>query len=142
MLMMLIIVYEVVMRYFFNSPTRWSTDTAGYTIVFITCAAAAWILRQDAHVRIDVFLGRLSAKAQAVAEFVISIVCLLSCGLFAWHSWLITWGMYQRGDELMRGMLIPKHIVYWPIVACGFLLSIQFLRRAWQYWRVTRDTNS
>ena len=62
--------YEVVMRYAFNSPTRW-----GYETLFMLGAALyvlswAYVHLEHGHIRLDVFYGRLSARGKAIIDIV------------------------------------------------------------------------
>jgi len=66
--MMLVITYEVVLRYFFRSPTVWAFDTAIFMFGYIGLIAGAYALKHGAHVNVDVFYVRLSPRGQAVID--------------------------------------------------------------------------
>lgn len=136
--MMVAVTYDVVMRYFLARPTIWIIDSTGFAMIFFTSLGAAWVLKGDGHIKIDFVVYRFGVRTKAAIDFVTSIVSLLACVLFLYWSWRITWDMYRGGDMLIESFSIPKHIVYWPIVAGALLLCLQFVRKIWQHWQLTR----
>lgn len=57
-----------------------------FSAVFLL--AAAWALREDAHVRVDVLFGRLSPKKKAAIDLAGTILFLLPfCVLMLWATW-------------------------------------------------------
>ena len=51
---------EVVMRYFAGSPTRWVNEFSEYALLWLAFLAAPWILREDAHVKVEMLTETLS----------------------------------------------------------------------------------
>ena len=134
--MMVSVTYDVFMRYFLARPTIWIIDSTGFAMIFFTSLGAAWVLKGDGHIKIDFAVYRLGFRLRAVIDCITSVLSLLACMLFFYWSWKITWDMYRGGDMLIESFSIPKHIVYWPIVAGALLLCLQFVRRIWQYWQL------
>ncbi|MFW5833396.1 MAG: TRAP transporter small permease subunit [Pseudomonadota bacterium] len=62
--LVLVTVYEVGSRYLFNRPSIWAYDVAYMLSGTMVMLGAAWALRTNAHVRIDVLVHRLSARWQ------------------------------------------------------------------------------
>lgn len=59
-------VYEVVARYIFNSPTLWAFDISYMLNGSIFLLAAAYTLKEDAHVRIDFLSTKLPMSVQQI----------------------------------------------------------------------------
>lgn len=58
-----------------------------YLFSLLFLLGAAWTLRQDRHVRVDVLYGRLSARAKTWIDFVGTLIFLLPfCGFALWAS--------------------------------------------------------
>ena len=55
---MLIVNIEVFSRYFLT-PTTWVAEISSILVLWIPFMVAAWVLRKDAHVRMDLLLQRL-----------------------------------------------------------------------------------
>ena len=59
-----------------------------YLFSAIFLLGAAWALREDAHVRVDVLFGRLSPKRKAAIDLAGTVLFLLPfCVLMLWAAW-------------------------------------------------------
>lgn len=94
--MLAFLLYEVISRYVFQSPTFWAHETAQmvYGVHFIL--VAGFVLVYNAHIRMDVFYSRWSARTKAKVDSVTAILALIFLIMFlwqatagAWHSLLI-----------------------------------------------------
>lgn len=83
----LILFYEVIMRYGFNAPTTWAHET----VVFINASAfifgGLYAAALNRHIRVVLFYDNLSLKLRRVFDVLISAVCMISSGFFAWAAW-------------------------------------------------------
>lgn len=127
-----LIVNEVFLRYFFNSPTTWAGDANQWLFALATMLALPEITRVNGNVAITILLERMPEKKRNSWARVLFFV---SC--FA--SFL---AVYISGNEVMRqySMGITTNWIYpvpkwWVSIAIpvGFLLSsLQFLRLGFQ----------
>jgi len=75
--LMLVVLYEVVMRYIFNDPTGWAYDTA-WMLYGIVILGGAYTLKRKGHVRIDILQRFYPKKVNKVLEIMsFSIVILI-----------------------------------------------------------------
>lgn len=104
---MLVLVYEVVMRYAFNSPTIWAHETSCMFYGTHFVLGGAYALRHDAFVNVEVLYMRFSKRTKAIIDlcswtmFYIFVGVLFFEGLpWAWSSFTVrefsdsTWGPY------------------------------------------------
>ncbi len=77
---------EVVLRYFFNSPTIWSSELIGYMFGAMTFMSGAYCLRHDQHIRLDLIRGRLGPKAKAILDLVSSGFTYLFLIMLIWQG--------------------------------------------------------
>lgn len=63
-----VIIFDVVMRYAFNAPTRWAFDVSKQLYGFYFILLGGYALRHQAHVRVDLFIERLSPMVRKVVE--------------------------------------------------------------------------
>ena len=137
--MMLLISYDVVMRYFFGQPIRGGTQITEYSLLLFTMLGIAWVLKEDAHVRVDVIVVRLNTKTQAIINCVTSFVATFACGFFTQKSIEIAVDFYQRGDKAAAILASPLWVFY-ALIAFGVgLLCIEFGRKTVQYWHAARQ---
>jgi len=77
--LVLVLCYEVTMRYVFDAPTNWVMETA--MMLGGTIAALGWAYthRHHGHVRVDVIYTHLSPRGKAIIDVVCSLVFLFPC---------------------------------------------------------------
>ena len=89
---MLVVVYEVAMRYAFNAPTVWAQETSTLTYAFLFTLGGCYVLRHHGHVSLDIVVGRLSPKVRAIIDVVLTPVLFFSFfGVLAWFSSKTAW---------------------------------------------------
>ncbi|MFH1934410.1 MAG: TRAP transporter small permease [Pseudomonadota bacterium] len=132
---------DVVMRYFFNNPTGWVLQFSEYILLYIPFLAAAYVLKEESHIKIDIVLNRLSEKAQALMNMVTSILGFFVLVVLTYYGALITFDYYQRKVPTIEYLKIPECLVIIVIPIGCFLFSIQFIRRVHKYYRILRAQN-
>ncbi len=61
-----VIMYEVISRYLFNSPTRWSNEISQYLLVAVVMLGGAYCLADNEHVNVDIFYRNFTWRTRAV----------------------------------------------------------------------------
>lgn len=122
--LILVVVYEVIMRYIFNAPTVWAFEatTLIYGSHFIL--GLAYTYRHDGHVAIDIFESRLELKPRTVLRIVINIVMFLpTVGLLA--VWSVIYAATSwKNWELASTSWAPPVYPFKTIMAIGFVLLL------------------
>ncbi len=130
MAIMLIIVYEVVMRYVLDSPTKWSNEISQYLLVVVSMLGGAYCLVYDGHVRVDILYHRMSEKKRAfidilLAIFVLSfVIAIFVKGADLCYEALIH---NKRSNTVLGFPLFPSMVMV-PIGS--FLLALQAISKA------------
>ena len=129
---MLSISMGVASRYLLGRPMGWVVEISEYSLVYITFLIAAWVLKREGHVKVDILVERLKPKPQSVLNIVGSMLAIISCGIIFWYSLRVTWESFQKGYFSPTILEIPK----WPVQAViplgSFLLFVQFIRRSYR----------
>jgi len=73
---MLILSYEVIARYFFNSPTIWAHELSGFFFAFYLALSGPWVLLRKEHVAVDIIYTKYSEKKQNAADIVSNIIAI------------------------------------------------------------------
>ena len=122
--------WEVVARYFFGTPTRWSAEFVSYALLFVTFMALPKVTADGAHIAVTVLQERLPDRMEREAERAIGLIGAVICLFLAWIAGSETARQAERGIAMMGAISAPKAWVsVW--IAYGFALSaLQFLRRA------------
>jgi len=128
LLAVLICAFTAMARYALNIGSNAWLEAQWYLNAAVFLLIAAWALKRNEHVRIDVIAGRLSPKAQAWIDIVGTVFMLLPAVLIiAWYSWptLVTsWQVKEYSSD-------PGGLIRWPvrlIIPVAFtLLALQGL---------------
>jgi len=72
--LLLIVLYEVCMRYLFNAPTTWGFEATTFLYGLHYMFGLAYTDVYDGHVKVDIFTSRLSEKIQAVIRILTNLV--------------------------------------------------------------------
>ncbi|KZK78199.1 Tripartite ATP-independent periplasmic transporter, DctQ component [Pseudovibrio sp. W64] len=84
-----ILIFEVAMRYLFNSPTIWAHET----VIFLTATTflfgGLYCASTNKHIRVVLIYDALSPELRRVFNVAISIACALASALFSWAGWLV-----------------------------------------------------
>ena len=127
------VLYEVFMRYLFNAPTRWVIEFSEYMLLYMALLAAAWVLKQEGHVRVEMLVDVLPHNVKAGLHAVTSWVGAVVCALFGWYGAALTWETFWSGEVLFRAVHVPKWAVLVSLPIGLLLLTLQFIRRAFGF---------
>ncbi len=126
---------EVVMRYAFNSPIYFVVELSEYALLYITFFGTAWVLRENGHVRIEIFLAALTARWRHRLGLLSA-----SFGIFVGLVLLI-FGASRTLDAFERGLFRATLVEFplWIVLLCipigGLLLFGRFTQRFIAHWR-------
>lgn len=126
---------DVVFRYFFNRPVAWVLEISEYILLYMTFMAAAWVLRDESHIKVDLLVNRLSPRGQTLMSIVTSVIGGFVMLSLAWFGGRVTLDFYRRGVPTLEYLKTPEYLVLMIIPAGSFFLGVQFLRRAHKYLR-------
>jgi len=126
--------YEVIARYFFNSPTGWVVEISTYVMVAVAYLGAAYAHVQGANIRVELLLGRLKEPVRRRLEEIAAWCGLAFVLLSAWQVALFVHANYVNGTRSYI-MAVPQWIPNMPILiglailAMAILAEIRGLRR-------------
>jgi TRAP-type mannitol/chloroaromatic compound transport system permease small subunit len=137
------VTYEVIARYAFNAPTKWSYEV-GYMLYGAQfMLAAAYTLLKGGHIRTDVLYERWSARTRATVDavcyvlfFFPSMLCILYAGAVeARHAWEIG----ERTGLRIIGVSVPMYALKTIIPLTAALLVLQGLAELIRCGRAVRS---
>jgi len=92
-LTVLVMFYEVVLRYLFSAPTLWANELSLWMASFIFLFAGQYAMQQRSHIRIYVIYDLMPRWMQKSAD-------VLSCFLIVFFAFALVWGNYA--DAMRR----------------------------------------
>ena len=138
-LMMLGISTEVVTRYFFKMPILGMLEASEMTMLYVTFLAAAWVLKKEGHVSMDLINSYLSPRTLGILNVFLSLIGASIALVLLWYGAKVTIGAFQEGTHMPGNMEINTGYQLLIIPVGSLLLFIQFLRRAYGFWKKTKS---
>ncbi len=78
--MVVVISYEVVARYFFNAPTVWALELSTLLMGPYFMLAGPYLLHTAGHVNVDILYSKLSPRVAAMTDTgIYAVIVLISC---------------------------------------------------------------
>lgn len=77
--MCLDLLLQVIFRYVFASPLKWSEELARYMFVWIALIGAAWCGRNHIHVRMTAVVSKFPENVQRWQQLFVAVVCATCC---------------------------------------------------------------
>ena len=139
-LITLSVAIDVVVRKVSNTALLGVVESCEHGIAFITFLGAAWILKQDGHVKLDLLINLLGPKPKALLNLVTSTIGAAMCLFLAYRGTLTVWDLQVRHVETFKSLELPMAPLYIPICIGSLLLFIQFSRKAYGYLMDLRKT--
>jgi TRAP-type C4-dicarboxylate transport system permease small subunit len=81
-----IIFFQVIMRYVFNNSLSWSEELGKFLFVWLSWLGISIGHRRREHIKITLFVDRLSPKAKRLSEIVSELILIVICGVTMVHS--------------------------------------------------------
>ncbi|QXD16836.1 TRAP transporter small permease subunit [Rhodocaloribacter litoris] len=147
LVMVLIGAYNAVVRYLdrytgLGLSSNVYIELQWYLFSLVFLLGAAYTLKHDAHVRVDVFYGRLSPRGKAWINLVGTLLFLLPfCGLMLWVSWpsvVNSWAVREMSPD--PGGL-PRYPIKTAIPVAFVLIVVQGVAMLIRQVAVLRGTS-
>jgi TRAP-type mannitol/chloroaromatic compound transport system permease small subunit len=121
-----IIIFDVVMRYVFNAPTRWAFDVTKQLYGFYFVMLGGYALRHQSHVRVDLVTERMKPTLRRWVEVAGYLIFFFP---FAWvfmtRSWDFGMTSWSQGETTYGSIQMP---VYPLKMAMAFAAGLLFLQ--------------
>lgn len=114
----IIVILNIGMRYFFNSPIRSAEEIATICFIWATFIGGASCYRQKMHMGIDILTQLLSKKIKNIIEIFINFIVMILNATFAYLSIIFSFNAYQKPTAVLG---ISSIYVNFSLVV-GFLL--------------------
>ncbi len=79
-----VVMYEVVARYAFNSPTTWADESAQLIFAVYLILGGGYAMLRKEHIRMDILYNKLSPRTRAILDLVTSVFLFLFVGTLLW----------------------------------------------------------
>lgn len=128
-LLILIMTADIAIRFFGIGSLPWLIEVAEYVLCGGTFLAAPWVLRQGAHVRIDIVLTALPRRvSRRLEQFVDLVGCGIS-GVLFYYGCVVVAQAWRSNAILFKSWWTPEWIVLLPVPVACLLLFAEFVLR-------------
>lgn len=125
----IIIGYEVILRGFFNLPTRWAHETGGMLFGAAFLLGAGYTLYHREHARVDILVSRLRPRIQALIDIITHLLLWLYAGVIVWVGWEYAMRALVRMETTQSGWAPLTFPIKFIIVLGAFLFLLQLLAK-------------
>jgi TRAP-type C4-dicarboxylate transport system permease small subunit len=95
-------------------------------LYLITLLAAPWLLREGKHIRVDVVLHAMPARAAYGCEWIADLLGLACCLWLVWYGLAATARSHAGHALSIKTLVMPEWWFLAPLPACFALLAIEF----------------
>lgn len=126
MVMMLLIVIDVLLRYFLNRPLKGVFELIEFMVAIVVCLGMAYTGVQKGHVAVELVVSRFSPRVQALIDSFNYLVSTILFLLISWKSVVYAKVLWVSG--LTSAILyVPVYPFVFVLGLCSGLLGLVFL---------------
>lgn len=138
--LMVLAVISVSGRNFFNAPLPGYVDWIEQAMPLIAFMGVAYVMREGAHIRMDILVGLLRGRALYVAELITTLAVLLLMVMMVWGTWAHFARSFDFAAPLWsRDSSMDISLPIWPAKLMAPLafsvLSLRLCLQAWAFGR-------
>lgn len=141
LLLMMLAVVQIVGRNAFNWPVPGFIDITEQAMAVFAFMGIAYCQRVGGHIRMELFLGKLSGRAMWIAEMIGIIGIWIVVAALIYGSWFHFERSWSFGDST-----IDIGLPTWPsklvIPVALSLLLLRLTLQLYGYWRLVRDPSA
>jgi TRAP-type mannitol/chloroaromatic compound transport system permease small subunit len=132
LLMVLVVFYDVVMRYAFRTSSVWLQELEWHLFGVVYLLAAGYTMLWDEHVRVDIVYSRWSSRKKAWADFILYFVFFYPSAIMIM---LVSWPFVRDSYRVFEGSPdpggIPLRFLLKSVIILGFaLLTLQAISQS------------
>lgn len=124
-----LITIDVVMRSVGYGVVRGGVETVEYLMFLTALFAAPWVLRHNAHIRIDFLLENAPRRIALVFEVATNALGLVVVGIFIFYTARIGLQSAEEARRIYKNFIFPEWWIYAAASLALAMLWIEFLRR-------------
>jgi len=134
-LIVVLVAAEVVARYVFRAPLRWSEEVVTLSLLLIFVGSIPYCIARDAHVKVETLYEHLGPAWRRAADLIGAVSGSVFLGMLAFGAGREALGMFGRGDAAEFA-----GIPHWPVAAavsaiaggCALWLPWRAVRKPWR----------
>ena len=127
--MVLLVSADIVLRNLVRTGFPWANEITEYALYVITLLTAPWLLRRGQHVRLDLVLTYVPARAAFVMEAAADVIGFLASLALLRYGVKITVDSAVHGSITIKNLVFPEWWLLAPLPVCFALIAAEFVFR-------------
>lgn len=124
-----LIALDVALRNLAGIGFPWLIDAIEYGLFAGTFLAAPWVLREGAHVRVDIVVSALPPRGAALIETIADLIGLAVCLILLWYGVKVTLTAQALGSMVLKSIIFPEWRALAVVPLSSLLLAVEFILR-------------
>ena len=120
----LVIFYQVVMRYVFNASPAWTEELARFLFVWMSWLGMSLTQKRGEHICIELLTQKLKGKCLAATTIIAHILTIVICVVLVRYGYVVM-ELVMRTNQTSAALKFPMWIVF---LACPFSCALMILR--------------
>jgi TRAP-type mannitol/chloroaromatic compound transport system permease small subunit len=125
----LIMVYGVIMRYFFNAPSLWADDSSLLICGVYLLLGGGYAMLRRMHVNMDVVYNLFPFRTKAIIDVFTSLLFFLFCYVLVRYGAVNFWNSFSMRELTAPPVVLPVYPAKFAVPLGAFLLAMQGLAK-------------
>ena len=138
--LVVIVCADIILRYFFRSPLVWATEVTEIMFLYLTFLGAAWVLREEGHVVIDVFTAKASERSKRILGYISYALVTLVAFILVYYGFSTTYDHYRRGIFNPTAIETPIWFIILAIPLGSVPLLLEAILKEWKLMTRKKST--
>lgn len=118
--MMLLIIFDVLLRFLFSSPITGTPEIASMMLVCMVLGIS-WCAVEGRHIKIDLFVSRFPQKLQDILDAIFIVGGLFISIIITWQGIKSIFWMYKTNVVLTTLLPVPAY-PFWCVYSLGWIM--------------------
>jgi TRAP-type C4-dicarboxylate transport system permease small subunit len=127
--MVVLVTADIVLRNLTRSGFSWANEISEYALYLMTLLTAPWLLRRGRHIRLDLVLVMLPARAAWLAEAASDIVGCAVCLALVRYGCAMAYDSWRIGAITIKNLVFAEWWLLAPLPIAFALLAVEFVFR-------------
>jgi TRAP-type mannitol/chloroaromatic compound transport system permease small subunit len=124
-----VILYEILVRYLFNSPTIWAHETSQMIYGAYVILLGGYVLQRGGHVNVDILYHRFKPRTRAIIDLFTWLLFFYFCGLLLWKGGEMAWDSFKVLETEPTAFAPPVYPIKMMIPLGALLILLQGLAK-------------
>jgi TRAP-type mannitol/chloroaromatic compound transport system permease small subunit len=122
-----VILYEIFVRYLFNSPTIWAHEVSQMLYGTYVILLGGYLQQRNGHVNVDILYNRFTPRTRAIINLFTWLLFFFFCGAILYKGWGMAWDSFKFRETDPTVFAPPIYPLKMMIPLGALLLLLQGL---------------